>query len=279
MEKRKPLSILRVARQISREASQSLSSRTTLHFTGQTEYAHTKTATEVANISVTINANFGTIFELDQEENFERASVIHHKREALLRREFLKGSDYLLGRFTGGWKARETAHLHFRPIGSRHGAFTHFEDHPPLICSQELRHNIKQYIGFRNVVMVLEFVVKAGDASLDALGVGEACTNSKNSRSHEVWNFARMLAEKENVESFSDQDQARFRRLATDVGKDFEKYLGAFTMHFVDRANGDFAGILTYHPREASDTITRTAAMAEEKYSQMVKDMKESSIE
>lgn len=275
MEKRKPLSIFAVSLQISQEASQSLSSRTTLHFDGDAEFSCSKTYTKVANISVTLDAMLGLVFEDEEEERFERGDERRRQEEAEEAesgREIYWAGTNLLDRFTSASTAREAAHLHFRPIGTDHATFFRFEEHPPLICSQELRHSIKNLVSFRKVVMVLEFVVKAGDACLEAYGGCDRVSDDT------MRSYVQMMAELSNVENFTNEDEDRFKKLTTDVGKDFETYLGPFNMHFVDRANGDFAGIITYHPRKVPDTITRDAAMAEEKFPQMLKAMTESSI-
>ncbi|MDI1492523.1 MAG: hypothetical protein OHK93_003737 [Ramalina farinacea] len=215
----------------------------------------------------------GMIFEDDEEDRMERSSEILPRLEAEAAES--GHAPYwinLLDGFTGAQRAREEAHLHFRPIGIDHPAFSRDEEHPPLVCSQRLRHSIKQLVGFRKVVMVLEFVVKAGDIGIEAYG------GYGRIRDQTIRSYVQLMADMNNAESFDYQDKVRFKQLTTEVGQDLETYLGPFTKHFVDRQNGDFAGIITYHPRKAPDTIDQKAAKDEEKLSQMMKAMTESSI-
>ena len=101
--------------------------------------------------------------------------------------------------------------------------------------------------------MVLEFVVKAGDANLEACGGGGA------HRNNEMWGVVLDIIGVGNTDTFDDQDEDCFKRLTADVGRDFEEDFGSFTTHFVDRPNGEFAGIISYHPQGESDTTTRQA--------------------
>ena len=268
MEKQKPLYIFAVAPQISLEASQSLLRRSTLHFDGDEEN-RSNIYDPFANISVTLDANLGIV-----HENSERADKIYHQivsESVGFDDIYLCGGDLLYG-FTGAETAREVAQLHFGPIGSYHAVFSRFEDQPPLICSNELRDTIKQLVGFRQVVMVLEFVVKAGSANWEARCAGGARRNNN------AWDSFLCYIDVDDTDPFDSQDKECFQRLTADVGKDFKKDLGSFTTRFVDRPNGDFAGIITYHPRKASDTRGK-AAMAEGKFSQMMEKMVKESLD
>lgn len=270
MEKRTPLFILTVAQQLALEASQSLLSRTTLHFDGDATSSFSNSSLKVANISVTLDANLGIIFEHSVQADRIYRQVDAEAGEAGLEIYLDWGNS--LSYYTGAWTARGTAHLHFRPIGSYHAALSRPKDSPPLICSQTIRHTIKQLVGFRKVVMVLEFVVKAGDANL------EACRGGGGHRNNKKWDLVLEIIDVENTDTFDDQGKDDFKRLTADVGKDFERNLGSYATHFVDQPNGDFTGIITYHPRKALDTINQKAAKDEENSSQMMKAMTESSI-
>ena len=270
MEKRTPLFILTVARQIALEASQSLLSRTTLHFDGDATSCFSISSLKVANISVTLDANLGILSEDSVQADNIRRRVLSEGGAAGLEIYSDWGNSLLY--YTTAWAARDTAHIHFRPIGGYHAALSRLKNKVPFICSQILRATIKQLVGFRKVVMVLEFVVKAGDANLEAAAGGGAHRNNKK------WDLVLEIIDVENTDAFDDYDRDGFVRLTADVGKDFERNFGSFATHFVDQPNGDFTGIITYHPRKALDTINQKAAKDENNLSQVMKAMTESSI-